>query len=78
MGGVTKTGSQRVAVKTSSRELVNEKQLSAELNAGRHPFCSIFSEAALSCRPGAASEISSVSAIPPNILSVNVSRHQVR
>lgn len=77
MGGMTKTASQRVAVKTSTRELVNEKQLSAELNAGRHPFCSSFSEAALSCWPGAPSEISLVSAVPPN-MSVNVSRHQVR
>lgn len=44
MGGMTKTGSQRVAAKTSTRELANEKQLSAESNAGGHPFCSIFSE----------------------------------
>lgn len=40
---MTKTGSQRVAAKTSTRELANEKQLSAESNAGGHPFCSIFS-----------------------------------
>ena len=45
MGGMTKPGSQRVAAKTSTGELVNEKQLSAESNAGGHPFCSVFSEA---------------------------------
>lgn len=73
MGGMTKPGSQRAAAKTSTRELVNEKQLSEPL-AG-HPFCSIFSEAEIELLAVALFKISkSLFSLchPPNILSVDV------
>ncbi|CAI9161835.1 unnamed protein product [Rangifer tarandus platyrhynchus] len=80
VGGMTKPGSQRVAAKTSTGELVNEKQLSAESNAGGHPFCSIFSEAESELLAAGSFKISSLFSLchPPNILSVDVSHHQAQ